>query len=116
MTVADGGPAVEAAAGPEAGREAAVVALATSLLGLAALVVMYWLVLPAVVLGLIGMALGVRAYRRASTTGIWRDVATVAVCCAVFAIVFTPVTLMQVKSGEDWGRDCALHPEQDPNC
>ena len=49
-------------------------------MGVAAVIVAYWLVLPAVVLGLIGVILGVNARRRAAPGGRGHDVATVAVC------------------------------------
>jgi len=91
-------------------------ALVTAALGVAAVTVAYWLVLPAVVLGLVAVILGVVARRRAGLGARGRDMATVAVCLGAVAVLFTPVVLMQTSGAEDWGRDCALHPEQDEHC
>jgi hypothetical protein len=91
-------------------------ALVSALLGVAAVIVAYWLVLPAVVLGLIAVILGVIARRRAPPGARAHDMATVAVCLGAVAMLFTPVVLMHTSAAEDWGRDCALHPEQDENC
>ncbi len=91
-------------------------ALVSAVLGVAAVIVAYWLVLPAVVLGLIAVILGVIARRRAALGARGHDIATVAVCLGAVAMLFTPVVLMQTSAAEDWGRDCALHPEQDENC
>jgi len=93
----------------------ALFALVSAVLGVVAVIVVYWLILPAVVLGLIAVILGVIARRRAAGARA-RDMATVALCLGVVSILFTPVVLMQTSGAEDWGRDCALHPEQDENC
>lgn len=86
------------------------------MLGVAAVIVAYWLVLPAVVLGLTAVVLGVIARRRTAPGARAHEIATVAVCLGAVAILFTPVVLMQTSAAEDWGRDCALHPEEDENC
>jgi hypothetical protein len=91
-------------------------ALASALLGVVGVIVFYWLILPAVVLGVIAIILGVIARRRGPPGARAHDMATVAVCLGAVAILFTPVVLMQTSAAEDWGRDCALHPEQDENC
>jgi len=91
-------------------------ALVSAVLGVAAVIVVYWLVLPAVVLGLIAVTLGVIARRRGAPGARAHDIATVAVCLGAVAMLFTPVVLMQTSAAEDWGRDCALHPEHDENC
>ncbi len=91
-------------------------ALGTAVLGVAAVIVAYWLILPAVVLGLIAVILGVIARRRAAPGARAHDIATVAVCLGAVAMLFTPVVLMQTSAAEDWGRDCALDPERDENC
>lgn len=90
--------------------------LVSAVLGVAAVVVMYWLVVPAVLFGLTAVILGLIAHRRAALTGWNRDMATAAVCLGAAAVLFTPVVLMQTAGAEDWGRDCALHPERDENC
>ncbi len=91
-------------------------ALVSAALGLVAVIVAYWMVLPAVVLGLVAVIVGVIARRRAALGARARDIATVAICLGAVAMLFTPVVLMQTSAAEDWGRDCALHPEQDENC
>ena len=91
-------------------------ALVSAALGVVAVIVAYWMVLPAVVLGLVAVIVGVMARRRAAPGARARDLATVAVCLGAVAILFTPVVLMHTSAAEDWGRDCALRPEQDENC
>ena len=90
-------------------------ALVTAILGLATLALLYWLVLPPVLLGLAGVLLGVFARRR-SASARNRERASVAIALGAVAMLFTPVVLAQTSAAEDWGRDCALHPEQDANC
>lgn len=94
----------------------AVWALVIAVLAVVAVIGVYWLVLPAVGLGLIAVVLGVIARRRVGPGGRAHDIATVALCLGAVAMLFTPVVLWQTSSAEDWGRDCALHPEQDENC
>ncbi len=94
----------------------AIWALVSAALGLVAVIVAYWMVLPGVVLGLVAVIVGVIARRRAARGGRARDIATVAVCLGAVAMLFTPVVLLQTSAAQDWGRDCALHPEQDKNC
>ncbi len=91
-------------------------ALASGALGVAAVIVAYWMVVPAVLLGLVAVIVGVTARRRAALGARARDIATVAVCLGAVAMLFTPVLLTHTSAAEDWGRDCALHPEQDENC
>lgn len=98
------------------GDSLAIWALICAVLGVAAVIVAYWLVVPAVVLGLTAVILGVIARRRVVPGGRAHDFATVAVCLGAVAMLFTPVVLTHTSAAEDWGRDCALHPEQDENC
>lgn len=91
-------------------------ALIIALLGVAAVIVAYWLIVPPVVLGLIAVIIGVIARRRVAPGARAHDFATVAVCLGAVAMLFTPVVLTHTSAAEDWGRDCALHPEQDENC
>ncbi len=91
-------------------------ALVSAVLGLVAVIIAYWLVLPPLVLGLVAVIVGVVARRRAAGAGRAHEIATVAVCLGAVAMLFTPVVLMQTSAAEDWGRDCALQPEQDENC
>lgn len=98
------------------GERIAPFALGSATLGLAAVAVMYWLVLPAVVLGLGGLVLGFVARRRGVSTAAARDMTMAAICLGAVAVLFTPVVLWQTKGAEEWGRDCALRPQHDPNC
>ena len=91
-------------------------ALVSAALGVVAVIIAYWLILPSVVLGLVAVIVGVIARRRAAHGARARDIATVAVCLGAVAMLFTPVVLVHTSAAEDWGRDCALHPEQDENC
>lgn len=97
-------------------RDLAAWALFSAVLGVAAVVYAYWLVVPAVVLGGAAVALGVAARRGGTLEGRGRDIATVAICLGAVAVLFTPVVLWHVKGGEDWGRHCALEGERDPHC
>jgi len=85
--------------------------LGLSIAGIAVTMAMYWLVVPGLVLGLAGIALGVKARR-----GGRREIGSVALALGVVALVLVPAILQVASSNEDWGRDCALHPESDPNC
>jgi len=91
-------------------------ALVSAALGLVAVIVAYWMVLPAVVLGLVAVIVGVIARRRAALGARARDIATVAVCLGDVAMSFTPVLLVQTSGAEQYGRDCALNPGQDEYC
>ena len=86
-------------------------ALGCAVLGFASTVLMYWLVVPGLVLGLAAVVLGWRARRRGNL-----QLATVAVTLGVATLILVPAFIMVAEGAEDWGRDCALHPEQDPNC
>ena len=94
----------------------AVVALASAVLGLAALIAAYWLVVPSVVLGGAAVGMGLVARRRAGRGARAREIATVALTLGAVAVLFTPVTLMHTGDAERWGRDCAIHPDRDENC
>ena len=91
-------------------------AIVTGVLGVLALVMVFWLVLPSFLLGAAAVVLGVLARRRTRDHPRSRDVATVAITLGVVAMLFTPVIIGHTGAAEDWGRDCALHPEQDENC
>jgi hypothetical protein len=89
---------------------------ASGAFALVALAIAYWLVVPSLLFGAIGVALGVAARRNESLAGRSRDMAMAAICLGVVAVLFTPVALWQSNQAEQWGRDCALDPDQDPNC
>ena len=62
-------------------------ALASAALGVVAVIVAYWIVVPSVVLGLVAVIVGVIARRRAVAGARARDIATVAVCLGAVAML-----------------------------
>jgi hypothetical protein len=88
-----------------------VAAIAAGVCGLASTFLMYWLVLPGIVLGAAAVVLGIQS-RRAG----WREAGSVAIALGVVAILAVPAFLVTADGAEDWGRDCALDPTHDPNC
>jgi hypothetical protein len=75
--------------------------------------IMYWLVVPGFVLGLAAAVLGWIAHRRGQAPA---AAVAVAITLGVVSMLLVPSFISTANSAEDWGRDCALHPEQDPNC
>ncbi|HLG00171.1 MAG TPA: hypothetical protein VI916_06855 [Acidimicrobiia bacterium] len=86
-------------------------ALAAGVLGVVTAFVMYWLVVPGVLLGLAAVLLGVLGRRRVRS-----EAGTVAITLGVVAILAVPAFLSTADSAEEWGRDCALDPSHDSNC
>lgn len=86
-------------------------AIACGVLGILGAAAMYWLVVPGVVLGLAAVVLGWIARRREH-----REVGSVAMTLGVIAVLLVPAFNTTADEAERWGRDCALHPEADPNC
>ena len=91
--------------------DGAAIAMGFGCAALVAAFLMYWFPVPAVVLAVVAIVMGVRARRRGA-----RELAAIAITVAVIAIAFGPALLSASNSGEDWGRDCALDPTSDPNC
>ena len=87
------------------------VALACGVLAVLTAVWMYWLVLPGVVLGLAAVVLGWLARRK----GV-REVGSIALTLGIVAVLLVPSVILIANDAEDWGRDCALDPDSDPNC
>lgn len=90
---------------------AAVAAMGAGVLGVLTAFVLYWLVLPGVILGLVAVVIGARSRRTVRS-----EIATIAMTLGVVAILAVPAFLATAESAEDWGRDCALDPSHDPNC
>lgn len=86
-------------------------ALGAGVLGVVTAFVMYWMVLPGVVLGLAAVVLGLRTRREGRSVA-----ASVAITLGVVAMLAVPAFLSTADSAEEWGRDCALDPSHDPNC
>ena len=87
------------------------IALACGILGVAAAVWAYWMVLPGVILGAIAIVLGWLARRDGSREG-----GGIAIALGIAAILLVPSVLVIAYEAESWGRDCALNPTHDPNC
>ena len=87
------------------------VALGCGVLALVGSVVVYWLVVPGVLLGAAAIVLGWRARRREH-----RELGSVAMTLGIVAVLLVPAIISVAADAEDWGRDCALDPEADPNC
>ena len=88
-----------------------IAALACAVLGFVSAIVMYWLVVPGLVLGLAAAVLGWFARRRGQ-----RELGSVAITLGLVTMLVVPVVNMAAHDGEQWGRDCALDPQHDPNC
>ena len=88
-----------------------IAALACGVLGVLGAFVMWWLVLPGVVLGIAAAVLGWRARRRGHG-----ELGSIAMTLGMVAVLLVPAFTLTADAAEKWGRDCALHPEQDPNC
>jgi O-antigen ligase len=87
------------------------VALACGILGVAAAVWAYWLILPGVILGTVAIVLGLLTRRKGSREG-----RSVAIALGIAAILVVPSVWLIADEAESWGRDCALNPTHDPNC
>ena len=86
-------------------------AVVCGVLGFVVTNIMYWLVLPGLVLGLAAALLGWMARRRGH-----REIAAVAITLGVVTMILVPSFIATADSAEEWGRDCALDPKHDPNC
>ncbi|MGD9796484.1 MAG: hypothetical protein AB7H43_06025 [Acidimicrobiia bacterium] len=87
------------------------VAVACGVAGAVLAFVLYWLVVPGVVLGLAAVGLGWKARR-----GGRLELGSVAMTLGVVAVLLVPAFLATADAAEDWGRDCVTDPEPDPNC
>jgi hypothetical protein len=87
------------------------IALACGILGVAAAVWVYWLILPGVTLGAVAVGLGWLTRRSGNREG-----GGVAIALGIAAILLVPSVLFIADAAESWGRDCALDPAHDPNC
>ena len=86
-------------------------AITCGVLGFVVTNIMYWMVVPGFVLGLAAVLLGWKLRRRGG-----REIAAVAITLGIVTMILVPSFVQTAESNEDWGRDCALHPEHDPNC
>lgn len=87
------------------------IALACGILGVLTAVWVYWLILPGVVFGAVAVVLGWRTRRNGSQEG-----GSVAIALGIVAILLVPSVLVIADAAEDWGRDCVLLQNPDPNC
>jgi hypothetical protein len=88
-----------------------IAAVVAGVAGVAAAFVLYWMVVPGVVLGLTAVALGAKSRRQGR-----KEVGSVAITLGIVAMLAVPAFLSTADVAEDWGRDCALDPSHDPNC
>lgn len=97
----------------DGGNRAASVGLACAVLAIFAIVVMYWLWLPSIILGAVGIALGIKGRRDAGGGASARELAAAAIALGIAAILLTPGVNMIAKGESDYGRKCALNPERE---
>lgn len=90
------------------------IALACGVLAVIAAFLMYWMVLVSVGFGVVAVTLGVRI-RRTTDHAPVREIAMVAIALGLVGIIGTAGSFMVADGAEDYGRDCALHPE-DQDC
>lgn len=88
-----------------------IAAIACGVLGFAAAVTLYWLVVPGVALGIAAIVLGVKARRRDD-----RERGNIAITLGVVAVLLVPATLGVAHEAEEWGRHCEGESAPDPNC
>ena len=91
---------------------AASVGLACAVLAILAVVVMYWLWLPSIILGAVAIALGIKGRRDAGGGPSARELAAAAIALGIAAVLLTPGVNMIAKGEADYGRKCALNPQQ----
>lgn len=104
-------PTIERPEMKRSGSSTELIALACGILGMAAAVWAYWMILPGVVFGAIAVVLGWRSRRGGKLEG-----GSVAIALGIAAILLVPSVLFIAHEAERWGRDCALNPTHDPNC
>ena len=88
------------------------VALACAVLAVVAVVIMYWLWLPSIILGAVGIALGIKSRKDAGGGAPARELAAAGIALGIAAILLTPAVNMIAKGEADYGRKCALNPQQ----
>ena len=93
----------------------AVFGFVCAVLGVLVSLMMFWLWLPSIILGAIGVGLGIVGRRRSAGGPSARDLAVAAIALGIVAILLTPSANLISKWGEDYGRECALNP-QDSDC
>ena len=90
---------------------AAALGFGCALIGALAAVAMFWLWLPSIVLGAIGVGFGIVGRRRALAGASARDLAVAAITLGIVAILLTPAANLINAGGEDYGRQCAVNPQ-----
>jgi hypothetical protein len=93
-------------------KRAATGGFACAVLAVLVALLMYWLWLPSIILGALGLGLGIVGRRQAFVGGSARDLAVAAIALGVVAILITPAVNLIAKGEADYGRKCALNPEQ----
>lgn len=73
---------------------------------------MYWLWVPSILLGAVALGLAIVGRRHAVAGASVRDLAVAAIALGVVAILMTPAINLIAQGEADYGRKCALNPEQ----
>jgi hypothetical protein len=97
----------------EGATRAASIGLACAVLAIFAIVIMYWLWLPSIILGAAGIALGIKGRKDAGGGASARELAAAAIALGIAAILLTPAVNMIAKGEADYARKCALNPERE---
>ena len=92
-----------------------VAALACGVVAIVAAAIAFWLIVPAVVLGLAAVFLGLRGRKRAGVDPRGRELAAAGIALGVAAILLLPAMHAVSKGGESFGRGCAINPTN-PYC
>lgn len=85
------------------------IALACGVLAAVLSVAMFWMVIPSVGLGIAAIVLGLRS--KSGDSGKGREFAAAAITLGIVAILGTGGSWITSASGENYGRGCALQPE-----
>lgn len=73
---------------------------------------MYWLLVPSIVLGAVAIALGIKGRKHYVGGASSRDLAVSAIALGIMAILLTPAVNVIAQGEAEYGRKCALNPEQ----
>jgi hypothetical protein len=89
------------------------IALACGVVGVIAAFLMYWMVLPSVLLGIAAVVVGMRARKGDAGSAKGRELAAAAIALGLVAILGTGGSYLNAEWAEDYGYDCALDPSPD---
>ncbi len=109
--------ATESSTGPESSSEGRlpVVSLVCGVLAVLLAIAMFWLIIPPVLLGIAATVLAVKVRKNPGSSGRAREFAAAGMALGLAAILFVPGAYLISEGGEEYGRDCALMPN-DSDC